>query len=110
MKDSAKFYKKHGYLEIDAKKYNRVLYLVKNAQIEVPNKNLLRVTQRGLDDLMELNIEQRNQIFLAAEVICNNCYDPPLETTYKQRKQKRVDRPREQIRERVREATQSSWC
>ena len=80
MKDSAKFYKKHGYLEIDAKKYNRVLYLVLNALIEVPNKNLLRVTQRGLDDLMELNIEQRNQIFLTAEVLCNNCYDPPIET------------------------------
>lgn len=110
MKDSAKFYKKHGYLEINAKKYNRVLYLVKNARIKVPNKNLLRVTQRGLDDLMELNIEQRNQIFLTAEVLCNNCYDPPFETACKQRKQKRMDRPREQIRKGIRKTAQTSWC
>ena len=110
MQDSAKFYQKHGYLEIEAKKYNCILYLVKNAQINVPNKNVLRVTQRGLDQLKGLLPDEVRQIFHAAEIFCNNLYDPPLKTSRKQRKQKRVDRPRQQIRKGVRKTTQEAWC
>ena len=108
MKDSAKFYQRHGYLKIESKKYERVLYLVKNAQINVPNKNVLRVTQRGLDQLKGLLPDEVKQIFLAGQIFCNHLYDPPIETSRKQRKQKCVDRPRKQIRKGVCKTTKEA--
>ena len=108
MKLNAEEYKRNGWIKIESQVLERNFYLVKHAQINVPNKNVLRVTQRGLDQLKGLLPDEVKQIFMAGEIFCNNLYDPPIEASRKQRKQKRVGRTRKQIRKGVRKTTQEA--
>ena len=110
MKLNAKEYKQRGWVEIYSKFINRKFYLVRNLEVKVPDDSLLRVTQRGLKTLGGLKSNEIQELFLAAEIICSNVYDATIETASKQRKQKRVDRPGQQIRKRVRKTTQEAWC
>jgi len=106
----AKEYKRNGYIKIDSTVVNRKLYLVRNLEVKVPDDSLLRVTERSIPTLKGLEINERKELFLAAEILCNNLYDPPIEASRKQRKQKRVDRPRKQIRKGVRKTTNEARC
>ena len=105
MKLNAEEYKRNGYIKIDSTVVNRKLYLVRNLEVEVPDDSLLRVTERSIPTLKGLQINERKELFLAAEILCSNVYDATLETASKQRKQKRVDRTRKQIRKGVRQTT-----
>ena len=106
----AKEYKRNGYIKIASTVVNRKFYLVRNLEVKVPDDSLVRVTERSIPTLKGLEINERKELFLAAEILCNNVYDAELETAGKQRKQKRVDRPRKQIRKRVRKTTNEARC
>ena len=108
MKLNAREYKQRGWVEIYSKFINKKFYLVKNLEVKVPDDRLLRVTQRGLQTLGGLKFNEIQALFMAAEILCSNVYDATIETAGKQRKQKRVDRPREQIRKGVRKTTQEA--
>ena len=110
MKLNAREYKQNGWVEIYSKFINKKFYLVKNLEVKVPDDRLLRVTQRGLQTLGGLKFNEIQQLFQAAEILCSNVYDATLETASKQRKQKRVDRPRKQVRKRVRKTTNEARC
>jgi hypothetical protein len=110
MQLNAKEYKRNGWIKIYSKLINRKFYLVRNLEVKVPDDSLLRVTQRGLQTLGGLKSNEIQQLFEAAEILCSNVYDATIETASKQRKQKRVDRPRQQIRKRVRQATHEARC
>ena len=106
----AKEYKRNGYIKIDSTVVNRKFYLVRNLEVKVPDDSLLRVTERSIPTLKGLEINERKELFLAAEILCNNVYDAELETAGKQRKQKRVGRTRKQIRKGVRKTTNEARC
>jgi hypothetical protein len=110
MKLNAREYKQRGWVEIYSKFINKKFYLVKNLEVKVPDDSLLRVTQRGLQTLGGLKFNEIQQLFLAAEILCSNVYDATIETAGKQRKQKRVDRTRKQVRKRVRKTTDEARC
>jgi len=110
MQLNAKEYKRNGWIKIYSKLINRKFYLVRNLEVKVPDDSLLRVTQRGLQTLGGLKFNEIQELFLAAEILCSNVYDATLETASKQRKQKRVDRTRKQVRKRVRKTTNEARC
>ena len=110
MQLNAKEYKQRGWVEIYSKFINKKFYLVRNLEVKVPDDSLLRVTQRGLQTLGGLKFNEIQQLFLAAEILCNNGYDAELETAGKQRKQKRVGRTRKQVRKGVRKTTNEARC
>jgi len=105
MQLNAEAYKRNGWIEIYSKVINKKFYLVRNLEVKVPDDSLLRVTQRGLQTLGGLKSNEIQELFLAAEILCGNVYDATLETASKQRKQKRVDRTRKQVRKGVRQIT-----
>ena len=110
MKLNAKEYKQRGWVEIYSKFINKKFYLVKNLEVKVPDDRLLRVTQRGLQTLGGLKFNEIQQLFQAAEILCNNVYDAELETAGKQRKQKRVGRTRKQVLKGVLKTTNEARC
>ena len=110
MQLNAREYKQNGWVEIYSKFINKKFYLVKNLEVKVPDDRLLRVTQRGLQTLGGLKFNEIQELFQAAEILCGNVYDATIETAGKQRKQKRVDRTRKQVRKRVRKTTNEARC
>jgi len=110
MKLKAEEYKQRGWVEIYSKPMNKTFYLVRNTSVEVPDKTLLRVTQRSLPTLEGLKPHETKELFQAADILCSNVYDAEFKTTGKQRKQKRVDRTRKPLRKGVRETAQEAWC
>ena len=110
MKLNAKEYKQRGWVEIYSKVMEKKFYLVRNLLVTVPDASLLRVTERGLATLKGLTTNEIKELFQAAEILCSNVYDATLETARKQRKQKRVDRPRKPLRKGVCKTTQEAWC
>ena len=97
MKPSAEKYKKNGYIKIDSKVINKSFYLVRNLSVEVPDKKLLRVTQRSLPTLEGLKPHETKELFQAADILCSNVYDATLETTRKQRRQKSMGKSRQSL-------------
>ena len=83
MKLDAKQYKRDGYIKIDSKYLNKKFYLVKNLKVEVPDDDLLRVTQRSLKTLEGLTPDETKQLFQATEILCKNVYDAQFASSKK---------------------------